>query len=70
MSHRLASAGANKLAAGYDAPIMYRVLLTDYAWPDLEIERAILKKADAELIVAEKPTPPRWPAWPPIAMRS
>jgi D-3-phosphoglycerate dehydrogenase len=33
---------------------MHRVLLTDYAWPDLEIERAILRQADAELIVAEQ----------------
>jgi len=30
----------------------YRVLLTDYAWPDLEIERAILAEYDAELLVA------------------
>ena len=28
------------------------VLLTDYAWPDLEIERPILAKADAELVCA------------------
>src|SRR5262245_3152160 len=33
---------------------MPRVLLTDYAWPDLEIERAILREAGAELIVAEQ----------------
>ncbi len=33
---------------------MHRVLLTDYAWPDLEIERSILQKAGAELVVAEK----------------
>jgi D-3-phosphoglycerate dehydrogenase / 2-oxoglutarate reductase len=32
----------------------YKVLLTDYAWPDLEIERRILAEADAELIVAER----------------
>ena len=31
----------------------FRVLLTDYAWPDLDIERSILSEADAELIVAE-----------------
>src|SRR5689334_12848990 len=30
----------------------YRVLLTDYAWPELEIEQAILPEAGAELIVA------------------
>ncbi len=30
----------------------WRVLLTDYAWPELEIEREILSAADAELIVA------------------
>lgn len=30
-----------------------RVLITDYAWPDLEIERQLLREADAELIVAE-----------------
>lgn len=34
--------------------MVHRVLLTDYAWPDLEIERAILQKADAELIVAQQ----------------
>jgi D-3-phosphoglycerate dehydrogenase / 2-oxoglutarate reductase len=33
---------------------MHRVLLTDYAWADLDIERAILREADAELIVAEQ----------------
>lgn len=33
---------------------MHRVLITDFAWPDLEIERAILREASAELIVAEK----------------
>ncbi|MBL8826376.1 MAG: C-terminal binding protein [Planctomycetaceae bacterium] len=31
---------------------MPRVLLTDYAWPDLDIERAILAEVNAELIVA------------------
>jgi D-3-phosphoglycerate dehydrogenase / 2-oxoglutarate reductase len=30
----------------------FRVLLTDYAWPDLEIERAILAEYDAEMTVA------------------
>ena len=30
----------------------YRVLLTDYAWPDLDIERNILAEYDAELVVA------------------
>jgi D-3-phosphoglycerate dehydrogenase / 2-oxoglutarate reductase len=30
----------------------YKVLLTDYAWPDLVIERAILAEYDAELVVA------------------
>lgn len=33
---------------------MFRVLLTDYAWPDLEIERAILREVDAELVVAAR----------------
>jgi D-3-phosphoglycerate dehydrogenase len=33
---------------------MPRVLLTDYAWPDLDIERSILREAGAELIVAEQ----------------
>jgi D-3-phosphoglycerate dehydrogenase len=33
---------------------MLRVLLTDYAWPDLNIERAILNETGAELVVAEK----------------
>ena len=35
----------------------FRVLLTDYAWPDLDIERSILSEADAELIVAEATEP-------------
>ncbi len=30
----------------------YKVLLTDYAWPDVEIEKAVLTAGDAELIVA------------------
>ncbi len=30
----------------------HKVLITDYAWPDLEIERRILAEADAELVVA------------------
>jgi len=30
----------------------YRVLLTDFAWPDVEIERRLLAQADAELVVA------------------
>lgn len=32
----------------------FRVLLTDYAWADLDIERSILTAADAELIVADR----------------
>lgn len=31
---------------------MKRVLLTDYAWPDVELERRILGQVDAELVVA------------------
>lgn len=34
----------------------FKVLLTDYAWPDLEMEREILSRHDAELIVAEDQT--------------
>lgn len=30
----------------------FHVLLTDYAWPDLDIERRILQQAEAELVVA------------------
>lgn len=30
----------------------YRVLITDYAWPDLELEREILAAADVELLVS------------------
>src|SRR5690349_1761962 len=30
----------------------FNVLLTDYAWPDLEIEQRILGEIDANLIVA------------------
>lgn len=32
----------------------FKVLITDYAWPDVEIERRILAESAAELIVAEK----------------
>ena len=32
----------------------YKALLTDYAWPDLDIERRILGEADVELVVAER----------------
>jgi D-3-phosphoglycerate dehydrogenase len=32
----------------------FHVLITDYAWPDVEIERRTLAEIDAELIVAEK----------------
>jgi D-3-phosphoglycerate dehydrogenase / 2-oxoglutarate reductase len=32
----------------------FHVLLTDYAWPDVEIERRTLAEIDAELIVAPK----------------
>ena len=32
----------------------FHVLLTDYAWPDVEIERRTLSEIDAELIVAPK----------------
>ena len=31
----------------------YRALITDYAWPDLEIERSIFSANDIELVVAE-----------------
>lgn len=30
----------------------FKVLITDYAWPDVEIERRVLAEIDAELIVA------------------
>ena len=33
-------------------PARFRVLLTDYAWPDVSIERDTLAEIDAELIVA------------------
>jgi D-3-phosphoglycerate dehydrogenase / 2-oxoglutarate reductase len=32
----------------------FKVLITDFAWPDVEIERRTLAEIDAELIVAEK----------------
>src|SRR5437660_838413 len=35
----------------------FQVLLTDYAWPDLAIERRILAEVDAEFIVAERSDP-------------
>lgn len=31
----------------------YKALLTDYAWPDVEIEREVLARGGAELVVAE-----------------
>lgn len=34
----------------------FRVLITDYAWPNLEIERAILDEVGAELVVASSGT--------------
>ena len=34
-----------------------RVLVTDYAWPSLDIERAILDDAGAELVVAQSGEP-------------
>ena len=34
-----------------------RVLVTDYAWPSLEIERGILRAVGAELVVAESDEP-------------
>lgn len=35
-----------------------KVLLTDYAWADLEIERRVLDEAGLELVVADDPSPP------------
>jgi D-3-phosphoglycerate dehydrogenase / 2-oxoglutarate reductase len=32
----------------------FKVLITDYAWPDVEIEHRVLAEVDAELIVAPK----------------
>ena len=37
----------------------YRVLVTDFAWPDLSLERAILAEVGAELVVAESQDPDR-----------
>ena len=34
----------------------FRVLVTDYAWPNLEIERAILAEVGAELVIAPNGT--------------
>src|SRR5262245_48369273 len=36
----------------------FHVLITDYAWPDVEIERRVLAEVDAELIVAERSQQP------------
>ena len=36
-----------------DRHMSTRVLVTDYAWPSLDIERGILGEVDAELVVAE-----------------
>jgi D-3-phosphoglycerate dehydrogenase / 2-oxoglutarate reductase len=35
-------------------PMTRRVLVTDYAWPTLDIERAVLASVGAELVVAER----------------
>jgi D-3-phosphoglycerate dehydrogenase / 2-oxoglutarate reductase len=35
----------------------FRVLLTDYAWPDLELEKNGLAEIDAELVIAPKSDP-------------
>jgi D-3-phosphoglycerate dehydrogenase len=35
----------------------FKVLLTDYAWPDLEIERRTLAEVGAELVVSTDPAP-------------
>jgi len=35
----------------------FRVLLTDYAWRDLDIERRTLGEIDAELVVAQMQDP-------------
>jgi D-3-phosphoglycerate dehydrogenase len=40
-----------------ESAMNYKVLLTDYAWPDLEIERSILAEYDAELVVAPNGDP-------------
>ena len=32
----------------------FKALITDYAWPDVEIERAVLAAGDCELVVADK----------------
>ena len=37
----------------------YKVLLTDYAWPDVDIERDVLAAVDAELVVADSTAPSR-----------
>jgi D-3-phosphoglycerate dehydrogenase len=37
--------------------MQFKVLLTDYAWPDLEIERTILAEYDAELVVSPSGDP-------------
>ena len=35
----------------------WRVLITDYAWADLDIERAVLEEIGAELVVASESDP-------------
>jgi len=40
--------------SGKDRDMSATVLVTDYAWPSLDIERQILAGIDAELLVAEK----------------
>ena len=45
---------ANRTPSGLLLMPRFKVLLTDYAWPDLEIERRTLREIDAELVVAPK----------------
>ena len=55
-----------------DVPMpKFKVLLTDYAWADLEIERRMLAEIDAELVVvAAAGRRDVWPRWPPTSTRS
>src|SRR5262245_204786 len=51
---RTAHASLARFLPGIVSMPKFKVLLTDYAWPELDIERRILAEIDAELVVASE----------------
>ena len=51
-SHRGEDTAGATPPGGETAP-RYRALITDYAWPSLDVEREVLGAVGAELLVAE-----------------